>query len=90
MQNYLPIAHLLHGKAVAAHSLARQMKVQLAGGEPVQIGIGLVECQLWHDVFIICQHLGENLADKPVGMGVGITNAEHRAFMLMECGNPFQ
>ena len=70
--------------------LDAQHQIQLTGAKPVQIGIGLVEGKFWHDVFIICQHLGENLADKPVGMGVGVANAEHRAFMLMECGNPFQ
>lgn len=50
-------------------------QIQLTGGEPVQIGIGLVKGQLRHDVLIICQHLGENLADKPVGMRVSVANA---------------
>ena len=43
-----------------------------------------------HDVFTACQHPGENLADEPVGMGIGIAYTKHSTFVFVEGGNPLQ
>ena len=61
-------------------------EVELIDGQPVQVGIRLVECQLWHDVRTFLQYRAQDLADQVVGVRVGVADAQHRAVLAR---NPF-
>ena len=65
-------------------------QIKLADGQPMQIGIGLVKGEFRHDIVPLGQDTGQDLTDKPVGMGIGIAYAQYRALMLVESGNPFK
>lgn len=85
----IPKFHEINGFIGKFGILHADYQVKLIDGQSAQIGVGLVKDKLRRNIFLRCQNRSKYFADEPVGMGIGIANAQGTSPAFVKALHPF-